>query len=572
MKRIILLSAILLGTLCVSAQSDKKSDPDRAKYFIKGNLSLSVQGNKGVVYRLENPTHSEGITFEETSVIEGKVTDQEDVQFEFRNASTDYSGGFENNRLQFWRYDEELQEWQPDVETRQGTASFEQTKVISLLLLIDCSTSLGSDFDLVKENAKYFINLLRGASGKGNVKVGIIGFSTVKDTRIFDITELNESSSSRMQSFIDGLELSNGTALYYSMDKALDMLQDYVVRNRIGRDNYADSYIVTFTDGVDQTSQNTEKQLLTADEYYDYIRQQLNVTQILDRPIGTYVVGVKGRDIVTDKMAAKFDRVLSGISPEYKTIDQVSQLREEFQRIVSDLTRQWTTLKCYVPMGFKGKVGWTFSNGETVRKDVKKEVKQEAVSVTQKVKQKAESVGLPQDAFMGLSLGFGWESYGKVLTSWGIPVDFSVAVPLKKTPDYYLGGYVMPMFSAITELCFGPLLIMPIAAKPKLMIGAGLDLGLNILGKHADEDTFVWYDAKTGVSKTLEPGPGSKLKGGLGLNLRGGLVWRKCYTFADLSLGTYKYHNQYQDDYGEGHYRDAHPVKFVCGLHVGYVF
>lgn len=560
-KSLILLSLVLGMWSTLSAQTGKNPDPDRAKYFIKGNLSITADGNRKLVYRLENPMHSKGINFEEMPAITGEVTDREDVQFEFRNAFTDYAGGFENNRLQFWRYDEELAEWQPDIETRQGTASFEQTKVLSLLLLIDCSTSLGADFDLVKENAKYFINLLTQASGKGNLKVGIIGFSTVKDTRIFDITSLSESTNVRMQTFIDGLELSNGTALYYSMDKAMGMLQQYMDVNHIRKEDYADSYIVTFTDGVDQTSQHTEKNLFTADDYYEYLKTQLSSVQILDRPVNTYIVGVKGRDIVTEKMAAKFDRVLSGISPEYKTIAQVSQLREEFQRIVSELTRQWSTLKCYVPKGFKGMVGWTFANA-TEESVSEKEVKTE----TSAVQKRPSMFSFPQDARIAAAAGLGMEFFAKTFSATVFSLDFNITVPLKQEPGYAVGAYIQPVFGKIPGLCLGAMMSGPLNSQTSFLAGAGLDFGFNITGQHADETCML--DDGT----ELSPNANSTLKGGTGFNVRGGLAWNKYYTFADLTLGSYRYQNEYQAPDNQIYTIERHPVKFRFGIHVGYVF
>ena len=562
MKKTLVMLWMVLGVWgTLSAQSGKSPDPDRAKYFIRGNLSIAADGNRQPVYRLENPTHSKGISFEEVSSITGTVTDREDVQFEFRNASTDYAGGFENNRLQFWRYDEELSEWQPDIETRQGTAAFEQTRVLSLLLLIDCSTSLGADFDLVKENAKYFINLLTQASGKGNVKVGIIGFSTVKDTRVFEITSLSESTNTRMQAFIDGLELSNGTALYYSMDKALGMLQQYMSTNRIRKEDYADSYIVTFTDGVDQTSQLTEKNLFTADDYYEYLKTQLASVQILDRPVNTYIVGVKGRDIVSEKMAAKFDRVLSGISPEYKTIAQVSQLREEFQRIVSELTRQWTTLKCYVPKGFRGKVGWTFANASEVS-GPEKETKAEVPAV----QKRPSAFSIPQNARIGVGAGLGMETFARTLSAAVLSLDFNITVPLKQEPGYAVGAYVLPVFGKIPGLCLGAMMYGPLNARTSYLAGAGLDFGCNIGGRHPEE-TYALSDGTE-----LPPSADSKLKGGTGFNVRGGLSWNKYYAFADLTLGSYYYRNEYVGPGNQEYTIERHPVKFRFGLHVGYLF
>ena len=73
------------------------------------------------------------------------------------------------------------------------------------------------------------IKLTSFASNTGNVRIGIIGFSSLKNTNkgILPIQKLTTENYHNMLNFIDNLTMDNGTALYYAIDKSVNALDQY---------------------------------------------------------------------------------------------------------------------------------------------------------------------------------------------------------------------------------------------------------------------------------------------------------------------------------------------------------
>ena len=155
-KRVLLTVFCALSVMMAMAQ---RTNPDMAEYFIKGYLSIERGDDGKPVYKLSE-IDNQGIYFDDPRATRvGAETKFEDVLFQFSRASTKYPGGI-NTPLDFWRYDSSIHEWQPDGETRQGTAGVEEKKSMAVMLVLDCSSSIGDDFVSVQEAAKAFIQSL----------------------------------------------------------------------------------------------------------------------------------------------------------------------------------------------------------------------------------------------------------------------------------------------------------------------------------------------------------------------------------------------------------------------------
>lgn len=370
MKHKLLLTLIGLAVaFSVMAQSNR-TNPDVAKYYIKGNLSIEKGADGKTVYKLSQIDNS-GIYFEDPHATRiGKETSLEDVLFQFSRASTDYPGGI-NTPLDFWRYDNTINEWQPDVETRQGTAGVETKKSMVVMLVLDCSSSLGTDFNLVQGAANSFVrSLYESSKGSGNIKLGIVGFSKINETRVFNIRPLTSGSYYEMTSFINGLSTQNGTALYYAMDKSISELMEEYCRNSIpSSEPLSAAIMVTFTDGLDQTSRNPDKNILTADNYYDEILAKYG-TKMQNKNFNGIrlqheIRGVKGNDIISEAQLGKFRRIGESLG-NFKLLNNYSDLGREFEDIADSLIDQWRILNLYVPNSFSGRVAWTYP-GERVK-------------------------------------------------------------------------------------------------------------------------------------------------------------------------------------------------------------
>lgn len=353
---LLLVASVFVMSYLGNAQN-VRTNPDKANYFIKGNLSIEM-GNAGKpVYKLSE-INSKGITFKDPGqFIIGKETDKEDVLLQFSHVKTDYPDGIET-KLDFWRYDESINEWQPDVETRQGSAGMEETKSMVVMLVLDCSTSLGEDFKFVQEAAKNFARNLLNASKGGNIKIGIVSFSKINETKFLDIRPLTSGSYSEIERFINGLSMQNGTALYYAMDKSIDIVEEYCKTSISTEQPLSTAMMVTFTDGLDQTSRDAERNIFTADDYYKEVLKKTD-RHINGVPLRSIIRGVQGNDIISTAQLGKFKSVGESLG-DFKLLGSISELSNDFENIAMSLINEWRVLNCYVPNSFKGQVAWTY--------------------------------------------------------------------------------------------------------------------------------------------------------------------------------------------------------------------
>lgn len=362
-KRLLLTFICALSVVMAMAQ---RTNPDVADYFIKGYLSIERGSDGKPIYKLSD-IQKRGISFDDPgSVVRGFETDKEDVRFQFSHYTTSYlNGEGVNVPLDFWRYDEAINEWQPDVETRQGSAGVQEKKSMVLMLVLDCSSSLSSDFSFVQEASKEFIKSLLDASNAGNIKIGIVGFSRISATEFFPITRLTNDSYYDMCRFINARNVQNGTALYYAMDKAIDAIESYCNTSIPYDEPLSSAMIVTFTDGLDQTSRDENKGIYTADDYYIELQRKMNNKRFNGVPLQSKMRGVRGVDIATDAQLGKFSQIGNSLG-EFKLLDNISALGKEFNDIAKSLINEWRVLNCFVPNSFKGKVAWTYPSRKSV--------------------------------------------------------------------------------------------------------------------------------------------------------------------------------------------------------------
>ena len=468
------------------AMAQNRTNPDVADYFIKGYLSIE-RGNDGKpVYKLSN-IDNQNIYFDNPRATRiGQETKSEDVLFQFTRVNTKYPGGI-NTPLDFWRYDDAIHEWQPDGETRQGTTDLEKKKSMAVMLVLDCSSSIGDDFVAVQEAAKAFIQSLYDASnGAGNIKLGIVSFSKINETQVFNIRSLTPDSYNEMTRFINRLSTQNGTALYYAMDKSVELMEDYCNKSISSTEPLSAAIMVTFTDGLDQTSRNPDKNILTADEYYDEVfrkygtkMQQVSINGV---SLQHEIRGVQGNDIITEKQLGKFRRTGESLG-SFKLLNNYSELGAEFADIAQNLIDQWRVLNLYVPNSFSGRVAWTYPS--------KKQV------VVEKPKEPGKKGKLMFGINGGIGMGIlnGWETYeysggsggeGIYSTSYTGSMGFDFAFPMNKTIGFGLYtsfgyGYEKAWHGHdYITIDIGPLMLVNFKRGGSLYFGGGGHIGLDI--------------------------------------------------------------------------------------------
>lgn len=361
-----LLTVLMVAMIMPSvAQNRPRTDPDNAKYSIIGNMQVD-NGRRYLV-----GATGKRIDFTYANRRYAMPTEMADLVVRFDSVTTNPFHPM--TKLDFWRYDEEIGEWIYDSEVRQGEQQMESTMKTNIMLVIDNSKSLGGDFKKVQDAAIEFVGqLYRESQGKEIFRVGVIGFSTVKFTKIREISSLNASNYRDIVSFIRDLEMQNGTALYYSMEKALDMLKKDA-QNNIDDDEYKESRIYAFTDGLDQASVDDKRHLSTPTEYYDHLRPMMKGSsreRINNQIVKSTIVTVRGGDM-TDGQERQFDQRAKAICDDVRKLKDMTQLVSEFKKLAEDLVKNNMVLYCYIPVGANGRVGWTFRDEKV--KSVKEE-------------------------------------------------------------------------------------------------------------------------------------------------------------------------------------------------------
>ncbi len=364
-KRLTLLAAALLLTLTVFGQAEK------AKYYIEGQLATPTKS--GQEWKLYN-VRSQGITFTDSDTIYGHDTDK-GVQLVFDHAATTHPQGF-NCGLKFYRWQNNSGRWQVDSEVENAQAAFSQQKVMSIMLVLDCSSSIGdADFIKLKQAAKQFIDVIIEKSSDGNVHIGIVGFNSMRNTRTFDLKPLTKNSRKDMFQFIDTLQLNNRTAFYYAIDKGLDNIKNYVKDLKVDKDKkYDGNFIIAFTDGYDNDSFDPKIGKAaegTEHRYFQHVNQRIMKEKIGGAPIESYVLAIRGNDV--DRNNTEFERVLSSLSHnasgnKFYSLQNFDKLQSAFEEIGTNLINKWQSIYCYIPRGYDGRVRWTIECGDVARK------------------------------------------------------------------------------------------------------------------------------------------------------------------------------------------------------------
>ncbi len=379
---------------------DWRIHPDEAKYKIYGNFETKFPGD-GVSYELTevNPV---GFVFPIQPTYYGGQTTQGNVYFTFDHVT--YNGDPDLEHIALWVYDETLNKWVPDEETGKEKANASNTNEMTVMLVLDCSSSLSpSGFADVQKSAKSFIDVMLASSNSGNIHIGIIGFSSMKQTRTLDLQPLTSSSAIRMKSFIDGFSQGNGTALYWSYDEAYDLTWDYAQKLK----KYAGSAIVTFTDGLDNGSINQRKKIGSKENYFKHIKEEVLNKSIRGIPYQSYTIFVEGgadvRDRAIKNKAMDELKILAKQDDRFYLVNSTSELDNRFRQIAKSLIDSWKVLSCYISAGQNGRVCWTF--GQRGYKPVV---------------EKKEKVKTKRKAFYG--------------------INFTLGVPMVFAEDYYSGN------------------------------------------------------------------------------------------------------------------------------------
>lgn len=381
MKKHILLGLfLLLGMFCsISAQD----------YYIEGFYERHGSGN----YTLKD-VHCEGILIDGENSLsytlrgsKKNITcdglDATMIKFSFSKATTDcptkWAQGFQ---FQFW--DEDNMRWKTDVEACKGESVGYSQKDMVIMLVLDYSFSMKENISQLQSSAIKFIRSISNVS-EGNVHVGIIAFSGMDkaNSQVLEIMPLTKDNTYRFENFIRNASKGKETALYYSMDKAMDMIEKYVDKKNFSKDNYNGACMITFTDGLDNASINDDISVSMhrgrKNEYLAYISAQLKGVSrkyINGLPLENYAIGFSGSEDFTKEDLIFFEDVLKQTTPDaehFKLANRFAEVEAYFDAIVKSLTSRWETLNMYVGESQHGRVRWVLNCGRAPRPEPKLE-------------------------------------------------------------------------------------------------------------------------------------------------------------------------------------------------------
>ena len=344
----------ILCLLTAAAAYAQNNNPLSYPYYISG--TTAIDPNDGTVI-LSNISYK-GFSCKEESVKYG-VEKNEKAVFTFEEITTNPKISLFGKPLQYWRQDESGA-WMTDAEGGNGIMNNSITKDITVILVLDCSSSLGDDFIKVKNGAIAFINKLKQASSDGHVKLGIVGFSSMNNTKVFGLEPLTTATYISATNFISSLTVSGTTALYFAADVALEMFN-----NVDASENFDGAYMLLFTDGIDTGSRFNELKLFKEADTYSYVKDRMANTKINGKPIESYVIGAKGDDLKTAEQISKFKSRLEGLvdarySNRFTYLENMANLENTFSGIAEGLVQRWQTLYCNSAINHEGGVCWTY--------------------------------------------------------------------------------------------------------------------------------------------------------------------------------------------------------------------
>jgi Ca-activated chloride channel homolog len=219
------------------------------------------------------------------------------------------SNNYNIEAINAYEFKNETKEWQKDVEF---TMSFNQSEDISVVLVLDRSESLGTDFALVKQYAVDFIDKV--FAERKVVKMGIVDFSdTVNE---YPITTDKEA----LKKYVNGLKQGKFTALYNAVDRGIDMLQDSKSQSRV---------LFTFTDGRD----NMAPPAINPDYLLNKIKSEKNAYKIT-----SFFIGLRGKaesgvdDAILTKLASN-----GGSASFPNNVKELKTVFEKFSKVISNV-------------------------------------------------------------------------------------------------------------------------------------------------------------------------------------------------------------------------------------------
>ena len=160
--------------------------------------------------------------------------------------------------------------------------------------------------------------------------MGVIGYNQTLVSK--EIALLDSLTVGEFNDFVFGLNTQPGRLLYYSVDKAINDLNEAPMP-----ENLQNVAIVTFTEGIDQGSLMMTDKYETEAEYAQALKARIDDERIYGRPIKAYTVGLLNPSVKDETQFRNNLYSLASDSTKAMEVNSMADVNAKFQEIADDL-------------------------------------------------------------------------------------------------------------------------------------------------------------------------------------------------------------------------------------------
>ena len=219
----------------------------------------------------------------------------------------------------------------PGTLSRGFTLSFHTVDGEEGILESNSSITIKRSISSKKDNIDALVadwheaNQEQDLTGTG-VYLGILAFNQALYS--YPVSLLTSESLSACKAFIDGLQMKNGTILYYAADNGLlNMQQGESPKSLAG------ASLVTFTDGLDQGSLMMNPDYGTEDKYLAAVSNRIRSGNVFGHPLSAFSIGIRGSDVQnTTKFRENLVKLATSEQNAYE-ISDMSELEARFNEV-----------------------------------------------------------------------------------------------------------------------------------------------------------------------------------------------------------------------------------------------
>ena len=195
------------------------------------------------------------------------------------------------------------------------------------------------------------------------IYLGIIGFNQNQYEK--EIGFLNQSTKGSFISFIDGFRMENLTGLYYADYLALQRMQSSGEPPKLAK-----VALVTFTDGLDNTSVSPATPALNPEHYPSKeaylvaLNNKIKNEKIHGDSIHAYTIGLKGTDALSNLEEFRHNLHMLASKEDYEyEADDMNEVEQHFAEIAESLYSETATasLKLLLPGGYEDGLDMRFT-------------------------------------------------------------------------------------------------------------------------------------------------------------------------------------------------------------------